>query len=183
MTARRNRQRTAGLIFLRYGLPALPRRKREGGPDMDRCATACRYHGQGYNCAQSVAGAFADLTGWPAERLFAAAGSFGGGYGGSHEEACGAISGALLVLGILFPHTEEGDMAAKREVYDAAKAFRQRFSDVFGHTRCAELLRARPGISEKTAAARRLDITAHCDIMIATSVELLEALLRERGKL
>ena len=30
---------------------------------MDRCAAAYAYHKQGYNCAQSVAGAFADLTG------------------------------------------------------------------------------------------------------------------------
>lgn len=166
-------------MLLQWG----PLQEKREGPDMDRCALAYQYHRQGYNCAQSVAGAFADLTGWPAERLFAAAGSFGGGYGGSHEEACGAVSGALLVLGILFPHTEEGDMEAKREVYDAAKTFRQRFFGVFGHTRCADLLRARPGASEKTPAARRLGITAHCDIMIVTSVELLEEFLRERGKL
>ena len=32
---------------------------------MDRCALAYAYHKQGYNCAQSVAGAFGDRTGWP----------------------------------------------------------------------------------------------------------------------
>ena len=30
---------------------------------------------------------------------------------------------------------------------------------------------------------QRLGITGHCDIMITTSVELLEELLREQGKL
>ena len=99
---------------------------------MDRCALAYEYHRQGYNCAQSVAGAFSDLTNWTPEQLFSAAGGFGGGYGGSHEEACGAISGALLVLGILFPHTGEGDLEAKRAIYGLAKTFRQRFLDVFG---------------------------------------------------
>ncbi len=39
---------------------------------MDRCALAYQYHKQGYNCAQSVAGAFADMTGMEPERLFAA---------------------------------------------------------------------------------------------------------------
>lgn len=150
---------------------------------MDRCALAYEYHKKGYNCAQAVAGSFADLTGWTTEQLFAAAGSFGGGYGGSHEEACGAVSGALLVLGILFPHVKEGDMEAKRTVYGLAKTFRQRFFDVFGYTRCTDLLKARPGISERTPAARRLGLTAHCDVMIVTSVELLEALLKEQGKL
>lgn len=150
---------------------------------MDRCELAYQYHRQGYNCAQSTAAAFADVTGWAPEQLFAAAGGFGGGYGGSHEEACGAVSGALLALSILFPHTKEGDIEAKLRVYGLAKEFRRRFLDVFGHTRCTDLLKARPGVSERTSAARRLDITAHCDIMIVTAVELLEGLLQEQGKL
>lgn len=150
---------------------------------MDRCALAYDYHKKGYNCAQAVAAAFGDLTGWTKEQLFAAAGSFGGGFGGSHQEACGAVSGALLVLGVLFPFTEEGDQEAKRKIYGLAGEFRHRFFDVFGYTRCAELLKARPGVTERTEAARRLGITAHCDIMIVTAVELLEALLREQGTL
>lgn len=150
---------------------------------MDRCALACAYHRKKYNCAQAVAGAFADLTDWTPEQLFSVAGSFGGGCGGSHEETCGAISGALLVLGILFPYTQEGDMGAKRRLYGLAKEFRRRFFEAFGRTRCMDLLKARPGLSEKTAAADRLGLTAHCDIMIVTSVELLEGLLREQGKL
>lgn len=145
---------------------------------MDRCALVCRYHQQGRSCAQSVAGAFADRTGLPPELLFAA-GAFGGGVGGSHQELCGAVSGALLVLGALFPHTQGEDLEAKRTIYRLAKEFRRRFSEVFGLTRCGELLRARPGLSEKTAAARRMGLTAHCDIMVVTAVEILEALLAE----
>ncbi|MCI9649672.1 C-GCAxxG-C-C family protein [Oscillibacter sp.] len=150
---------------------------------MDRCALAYEYHKKNYNCAQAVTAAFADLTGWTEEQLFSAAGSFGGGYGGSHEEACGAVSGALLVLGVLFPFTGEGDIEAKRKIYGLAKDFRQRYFDVFGYTRCRDLLKARPGVSERTPAARRLGVTAHCDVMIVTAVELLEELLREQGKL
>ncbi|MFR3921847.1 MAG: C-GCAxxG-C-C family (seleno)protein [Dysosmobacter welbionis] len=70
---------------------------------MDRCAAAYAYHKQGYNCAQSVAGAFADLTGTAPEQLMAAMGGFGGGVGGSHEELCGAVSGGVLVLSLLHP--------------------------------------------------------------------------------
>ena len=150
---------------------------------MDRCALAYEYHKKNYNCAQAVTAAFADLTGWTEEQLFSAAGSFGGGYGGSHEEAGGAVSGALLVLGVLFPFTGEGDIEAKRKIYGLAKDFRHRYFDVFGYTRCRDLLKARPGVSERTPAARRLGVTAHCDVMIVTAVELLEELLREQGKL
>lgn len=135
---------------------------------MDRCELAYQYHKQGYSCAQSVAGAFADMLSWEPERLFAAAGGFGG-----------AVSGGLLVLGLLFPHIRGEDKAAKREVYALAKLFRQRFFETFGNTRCGDLLKARPGVSDKTAAAVRLGLTAHCDIMVVTAVELLETLLQE----
>ena len=60
---------------------------------MDRCAATYAYHKQGYNCAQSVAGAFADLTGTAPERLMAAMGGFGGGVGGTMR-SCAAPSAA-----------------------------------------------------------------------------------------
>ncbi len=150
---------------------------------MDRCELAYQYHKQGYNCAQSTAASFADVTGWTPEQLFTAMGGFGGGFGGSHEEACGAVSGALLVISILFPHTGGDNVEAKLRVYDLARTFRRRFLDTFGHTRCIDLLKARPGVSEKNPASLRLGVTAHCDNMIVTAVELLEELLREQGKL
>lgn len=146
---------------------------------MDRCALAHQYHKQGYSCAQSVAGAFADLTGLEPEQVFAAAGAFGGGVGGSHAELCGAVSGGLLVLGLLFPHTRSEDRTARQKVFGLAKQFRQRFFETFGHTRCGDLLRARCSVSEQTTAAARMGLTAHCEIMVVTAVELLEALLRD----
>ena len=57
---------------------------------MDRCAIAYEYHKAGYNCAQSVAGAFEDLAGLTKEQLMALAGGFGGGVGGS----CAVLSAA-----------------------------------------------------------------------------------------
>lgn len=146
---------------------------------MDRCALAYQYHKQGWNCAQSVAGACADIAGRKPEEVMPLLGGFGGGVGGSHEEVCGAVSGGVLILGLCFPHAEGDDQAAKRELYRIAKEFRRRFFDVFSHTRCGDLLRARPGVSEKNPAAQRLGVTAHCDNMIVTAVELLEALVKE----
>ena len=123
---------------------------------MDRCAAAYAYHKQGYNCAQSVAGAFADLTGTAPEQLMAAMGGFGGGVGGSHEELCGAVSGGVLVLSLLHPHTDGEDRAGKVRLYAQAKEFRRRFQEVFGLTRCGDLLRARPGVTERNPASQRL---------------------------
>ena len=146
---------------------------------MDRCALAYQYHREGYNCAQSVAGAFADLTGFSPEQLMASMGGFGGGVGGSHGELCGAVSGGVLVLSLLHPHTDGADRAGKVAVYARTKEFRRRFEEVFGLTRCGELLKARPGVTEKNPASARLGVTAHCDNMIVTAVEILEQMLSE----
>lgn len=147
---------------------------------MDRCAAAYQYHKAGYNCAQSVALAFKDLLEVPEAALIAAGGGFGGGVGGSRAELCGAVSGGVLVLGWLTPHTDGADAAGKKRVYAAVKEFRRRFEEVFGLTRCGDLLAARPQPGEKTPAAVRLGITAHCDVMIVTAVEVVEAMLAER---
>lgn len=145
---------------------------------MDRCAIAYQYHKEGYNCAQSVVGAFLDKLDMTKEQAMAAAGGFGGGVGGSHAEMCGAVSGGVMVLSWLNPHVEGADKEGKKHVYAVAKEFRQRYADAFdGLTRCGELLKARPAVNEKTRAAARLEITAHCDVMIVTAVEIVEEML------
>ena len=146
---------------------------------MDRCAKALVLHHQGYNCAQSVAGAFADLLGLPEESVMAVAGGFGGGVGGSHEELCGAVSGGVMVLSLLHPHTDGADRAGKVRTYGITKEFRRRYEEVFGLTRCGDLLRARPGVTEKNPASARLGVTAHCDNMVVTATEIVEKMLEE----
>ena len=109
----------------------------------------------------------------------AAMGGFGGGVGGSQEELCGAVSGGVLVLSLLHPHTDGEDRAGKVRLYAQAKEFRRRFQEVFGLTRCGDLLRARPGVTERNPASQRRGVTAHCDNMIVTAVEILEQMLQE----
>ena len=148
---------------------------------MNRCEQAYNYHKEGYNCAQAVVAAFSDLTGLTVEQSMAVSGGFGGGVGGSHAELCGAISGGVIALSLLCPHVDGGDKAAKVQLYQLTKEFRARFEETFGMTVCGDLLRAHPGLNDKTTAAAELGITAHCDIMIVTAVQIVEQMLAERG--
>ena len=83
------------------------------------------------------------------------------------------------MLGLLTPHTDSADKEGKRRIYAVAKEFRSRFEAVFGLTRCGELLKARPGVTERNSASACLGVTAHCDNMIVTAVELVEQMLAE----
>lgn len=147
---------------------------------MNRCEQAYTYHKHGFNCAQAVIAAFSDLTGLSVEQSMAVSGGFGGGVGGSHAELCGAISGGVMALSLLYPHLDGANKATKVDLYKLTKEFRVRFEDTFGKTVCGELLLARPGLNDKTTAAAELGLTAHCDIMIVTAVQIVEQMLSER---
>ena len=148
---------------------------------IDRCERAYQTHKQGYNCAQSVLAAFSDLTGLTDEQAVSVSGAFGGGVGSSHEELCGAISGGLMTLSLLYPYKDPEKSQEKKTLYQLARDFRSRFQNTFHATVCGQLLAAKPGISDQTPAAARMGITAHCDIMIVTATEIVEKMLRERG--
>lgn len=94
---------------------------------------------QGYNCAQAVSVAFCDLTGLTEKQAAMAASSFGGGFG-RQREVCGAVSGMVLVLGMLEGYYDPADAQGKKDQY----ALVQKLSDIFrqeaGSIICREIL-------------------------------------------
>lgn len=99
-------------------------------------ATALFY--QGYNCSQSVAGAFAEETGLSQQLLLRLSVGLGGGVG-RLREVCGAFGGAVLVLGLLYG---DGSPASKRTVYPIVQqlAAQYRQANGGGSIVCRELL-------------------------------------------
>lgn len=62
---------------------------------------------------------------------------FSGGLGDTREELCGALSGGVMVIGLLHGRTtmQEDDQPAIR----LSARYRARFLEEFGYTRCREL--------------------------------------------
>ena len=147
---------------------------------MERCKKAVEYHKRGYNCAQSVLAAFTDLIGIPERQLMDLAGGFGGGAGTG--ELCGAISGAVMVLGLLTPGDPADPVASKKRTVELSKELQKRFSGIFEAVRCQELLKKKFDPDERTPAAQAPGLKGHCDIMIVTAVETVEAMLAERER-
>ena len=71
---------------------------------------------KGYNCAQAVACAFCDITGYDIGASARMASSFGGGLG-RLRETCGVVSAAALVLGIVKGYDDPTDHEAKKQHY------------------------------------------------------------------
>lgn len=145
---------------------------------MERCKKAMEYHSRGFNCAQSVLAAFADLVSVPETQLMDLAGGFGGGTGTG--ELCGAVSGAVMTLGLLTPVDPADPVGSKKRTVALSKEFQKRFSGIFEAVRCQELLKKKFLPDERIPAARELEIKGHCTVMIVTAVEIVEAMLAER---
>lgn len=145
---------------------------------MDRCALANAYHEKGFNCCQSVLAAFGDITGLDERTALCIGGGFGGGV--KTGEICGAASGAVMVIGMLFPHVTDNNMEEKKVVGDVTKEFLARFQSRFGYVDCRDLKKIK--VPDDIPSANRLGITKHCAVLIVAAVELLEEMLKEYQK-
>lgn len=80
----------------------------------------------GYSCSQAVLLAFEPVTGLDAERAARLAAPFGGGVG-RMREVCGAVSGALMVLGLTLGYSDPKDADGKSRHYALVREFAARF--------------------------------------------------------
>lgn len=99
---------------------------------------------QGYNCAQSVVGAFHEEIGLPLETALRLSSSFGGGMGGLREY-CGAVSAMYMVVGLLYGYSDADDYDAKKTHYARIRELSQAFVEKHDTTVCRELLKSLPG--------------------------------------
>ena len=138
---------------------------------------------RGYNCAQSVLLAFGDLTGLEEATAARLSSSFGGGLA-RQREVCGAVSGAAMVLGLLYGYSDPSNREAKKQHYHRVQDFCARFAQQNGSILCRELL---AGVS--TAAGRdpekRTDAYYQkrpCAALCRCAAQLLDAMLQEEEK-
>ena len=135
---------------------------------------------RGYSCAQAVSSVFAADIGMSEEVILRAATGFGGGMGHTGG-ACGAVSGAVLVLGLLFGSTGPDGKAAKDETYALVREFTTRFSIRNGAASCTELLGCDLSTDEGLARAREQNLTRTiCPRYVRDAVEILEEIVGPR---
>jgi len=101
----------------------------------------------GYNCAQSMIGAFEGEIGIDFETSMRLASSFGGGMG-RLREVCGALTGLFMVVGLQSGYSDPQDHEAKTRHYQLVQDLASQFRDRFGTLLCRDLLELEETISE-----------------------------------
>ena len=105
----------------------------------ERAARAVALHLSGYNCAQAVLCAFADLIDIDERRLRRIASDLGGGISGTHENACGAVTGMVVAFGLINGYDDIADAEDKKRVYETGRGLVERFKEEFGTLTCGVL--------------------------------------------
>ena len=104
----------------------------------------------GIDCSQVVTGAFAEQAGLDKETMRKMAACFGGGM--QCGETCGAVTGALMVLGLKYGHFIDGDQEQKSRMSQAVSEFKAEIGKKYPSCMCRELLGhdiSKPGEMEK----------------------------------
>ncbi|MDI3507168.1 MAG: hypothetical protein PWQ69_1148 [Methanomicrobiaceae archaeon] len=132
---------------------------------------------RGYNCAQAVSSVFAGDAGVPEEVILGIATGFGGGVGHTGG-TCGAVSGAVIAIGLLFGTTGPDEKEAKDLTYEITREFVTRCAEKNGTVSCTELLGCDLSTAEGLARARKENLTrTRCPRYVRDAVEILEGVL------
>lgn len=140
----------------------------------ERTKQAVGYFESGYNCAQSVLLAYADLYGLNKEMAATMATSFGGGMG-RLREVCGAVSGMFMVLGLAYPFVNTKNKASKNENYKKVQETAAEFKDAMGSIICADLLKLKREAQHYESADRTKEYyaTRPCAKCVAIAAEII----------
>ena len=146
---------------------------------MKRAEEACERFANGSVCAQAVLAVFAKDCGISEALAMKLGVGYAGGIGmGGHT--CGAVTGAVAVLGLVFGNETPEDIEAKAKALEKVKSLREAFEKEFGTLTCKELLNcdlSTPKGIEKAKENALFETT--CPLFVKRCVELTHELLHE----
>ncbi len=142
---------------------------------------AVAYFGNNFNCSQAVFATFAEELGMDVETALKIGTPFGSG--ARRGNICGAVSGALMVLGLKYGHCHSENAEEKARAYEVTDDFLKRFTEAQGSVVCRELLKY-----DLTKEADMNEIMEQnlfrtvCPEMVRCAAAIVEEMLKEYGE-
>ncbi len=133
---------------------------------------------KGYNCAQSVFGAFCEDFGMSAETALRVSAGLGGGVG-RQREVCGAVSGMALVLSLKCGGYAPEDREAKANLYKMIQECSAEFKKQNGSIVCRELLDGADFSHIPQARTPEYYKKRPCVELVGMAAEILENYLKD----
>ena len=132
---------------------------------------------RGYSCSQAVLSARCERYGLDQKTAIAIATGFGGGIARTGN-TCGAVTGAIAIIGLHAGSEKPGDAEAKENTYKIVREFIAEFEKEFGSTNCVELIGCHIGTEAGHAKARKNGIFENvCPRFVDGAVNILDQIL------
>ena len=136
---------------------------------------------QGFNCAQSVLAACGRPYGLDQDQACHIAQAFGGGMC-LMDQTCGAVTGALMVIGLKHGKTTADD-TPKIKAQQLTHEFAERFIARHGSLRCTRLLGHNLSVPDEISRARALGLfEAVCPRLVHDAAEIVDQVLQENER-
>ena len=144
---------------------------------MTKSDVALASFNQGFTCSSAVFSSFADELGLEEKTAWKIACGFGAGISRTGN-ICGAVSGAIMVIGLKYGKAEQGDDAATDKTRALTRDFIREFTQKNGSVNCTELLGYNlRNQDEYEAAARAKLFRTKCPLLVRDAAVILEKIL------
>ena len=131
-----------------------------------------------YNCAQSVLSVYAGDYGLEKDKALQVTVGFGAGMG-RHQDVCGAVSGAIMALGLSSGFKEDDGRPKINAVYEKVHRFIDEFSKEKGTIKCRYLLGCDLTTEEGQKFFKEHNLRSNCQDYIRLCCKLLDKYLAE----
>jgi C_GCAxxG_C_C family probable redox protein len=130
-----------------------------------------------FTCSAAVFSTFSGELGLDSDTAKKIACGFGAGISKTGN-ICGAVSGAIMVIGLAYGKAREGDDAATEKTRELTRRFLTEFTQKNGSTDCTELLGYNLSKQDEYAAAQESGIfIGKCPLLVRDAADILENLL------
>ncbi len=142
--------------------------------------SSAEYHAQGFNCAESVLLGLCEEMHVESPLIPRIATGFGGGIGHTGN-ICGAITGAVMALGIALGREKPEDRATRDRLYLLVESFLGEVEKALGHLDCLSLIGVRLNTEEGLKRYREENLRERCRSIVATVEEIAKRYLSGKG--
>jgi C_GCAxxG_C_C family probable redox protein len=144
---------------------------------MTKAEDAVALFQHGFSCSQAVLSVFAQHFGLERDTALRISQGFGAGIAYT-DDICGAVSGAIMVIGLRHGRITAEDKAAKEKTYAVVGEFLKKFKQRSGSVKCTELLGYNLSDPQQVAEVKKNKVVmARCPAFVRDAVELVETLL------
>jgi len=131
----------------------------------------------GFSCSQAVLASFSEELGMDKETAYRISCGFGAGIARSGN-ICGAVSAALMVIGLMYGKATPEDDAAREKTYALVQEFLKSYTALHGSVMCPDLLGYDMRDPVQFAKAKKANVAARlCPGLTKDAVIVLEKVL------